>query len=89
MLFGMTSKNGASFHLPKQLQRAAAGMEQQGAAARRDTSSQCKKRVPRGHVFKGIHREPTSEAPGAAPPGRLLPACLPASSTGFRAADVW
>ena len=39
----MTSKNGVSFHLPKQLQRAAAGAEQQGAASRRDTLSRRKK----------------------------------------------
>lgn len=39
----MTSKNGVSFHLPKQLRRAAAGVEQQGAASRRDTLRRWKK----------------------------------------------
>lgn len=39
----MTSKNGVSFHLPKQLRRAAAGAEQQGATSRRDTLRRWKK----------------------------------------------
>lgn len=42
-LFFMTSKNGVSFHLPKQLRRAAAGAEQQGATSRRDTLRRWKK----------------------------------------------
>lgn len=56
LLFFMTSKNGVSLHLPKQLQRAAAGVEQQGEVSCRDTLSRWgKKAVPQGQAFGGIH----------------------------------
>lgn len=76
-LLSVTSKNGVSLRLAKQLQRAAAGGERPHAETLRGSG---KKQVPRGHVFQGIQREPTSGIPKSARPGKLLPAWLRAST---------